>query len=395
MFFLRKFPEARVRSDHRRMQRLAVAGGLAFVLAATQPTFGQPPVLDAAGCRSYPDFKICSNLRTTLQNLKPTQTKKWKIRVEGTREPVEIRLYNSTPWLVDVKGGPIVRTSGGRNNKKEIKITGLQPGTALLTMLPYYDDPALESQNIAAALAKSLNKLADAFEQQAAEWVTRAEVGKAGKKDARRLLNETENDLAELLTAYEELGALNDYAAERFRQARLELEKRPPPRQARYRTAPATRIVFADHRPRPGAQVLPAQSRRPSPALEPGKSAFGMISALYARLRAMVSANDLVTDLCVASTPEEGARFLMRPLSYPDWTEDSLTTARLVSVYRGLYAYRFKKKGHKAHCDKDAVQRGKCAALDLVDDDRPGFLCERETRACRRHALGPEGCPER
>lgn len=53
-----------------------------------------------------------------------------EIRVEGTREPVRVRLVNSTPQIITIEGGDdqVIESSGGRKNRVERRVRGLQRG---------------------------------------------------------------------------------------------------------------------------------------------------------------------------------------------------------------------------------------------------------------------------
>ena len=64
---------------------------------------------------------------TKLQQLQSTPIRLW---IEGTEEPVTIRVRNKTPSIISIEGGDdqAIRTSGGTPNQLERTVRGLTPG---------------------------------------------------------------------------------------------------------------------------------------------------------------------------------------------------------------------------------------------------------------------------
>jgi len=64
---------------------------------------------------------------TKLQRLETTPMRLW---VEGTDEPVALRVRNLTPGIITLEGGPdqVIRTSGGAPNQLERTVRGVSPG---------------------------------------------------------------------------------------------------------------------------------------------------------------------------------------------------------------------------------------------------------------------------
>lgn len=64
---------------------------------------------------------------TKLQRLETTPMRLW---VDGTEEPVALRVRNLTPGIITLEGGPdqVIRTSGGTPNQLERTVRGVSPG---------------------------------------------------------------------------------------------------------------------------------------------------------------------------------------------------------------------------------------------------------------------------
>ncbi len=356
---------------------------LAIVLAAPGHARDRPE-MRCKTSKSSPSVKLCASHLTPME---ARETQSWIFRVEGTVEKVQFRIHNLTPAVDRVKKGPIFTTSGGRNNKKKVKVKKVVSAAGALDFAFYDDDPAIESKTIAAMLVPSLTKLATAFERDAGRWLAAAARGDAKLRDARKLLAGTEKGLQELLNGYQELGALRDCVTDRFDRAERILAGR------RARFAPPSPIVLIASRPvgpRPRPTYRLARSEGGDAEL--ATSAFDSISNLFERLLEIAGGNDLVTDLLVTSKPSDGAQFLMRPWSRRESASDTRETQTgkcLRSVYRGLYSYEVKKSDERIECDQDVED---CAPLDLVDDSLSTFECNLAPglRFCHRRPT-PEG----
>jgi len=64
---------------------------------------------------------------TKLQRLESTPM---RLRVQGTEEPIELRVRNRTPSIISIEGGDdqVIRTTGGSPNQLERTVRGISPG---------------------------------------------------------------------------------------------------------------------------------------------------------------------------------------------------------------------------------------------------------------------------
>lgn len=286
---------------------------------------------------------------------------KLRIRVEGTREPVEVRVHNFSPDIIRLDGGNdrVVRTGGGRKNEAEIKLETLRQGTARYEVRLYSQNVPQEAARIAAEIAPKLAAWQARFSRE------RAALPRPHPPTAvAALLDRTEAGLMEILS-YPELAAMRDHVRFVLREARGESH---------------------------GFREPPAIGRVMLAAYASDDSALDRVEQLIAKLLDLARKNDYVVNLCVTSLPEKGAHFDMEPESYPEGGSETVTAGRLVNIYRGRYVYQATLKRAKPIECRSPKDRP-CRPLDLVDDSRPLLVCDFDAGLCRRSDEAvPEGC---
>jgi len=324
-----------------------VALSLALPAAAAEPTCKTDP--------AQPSLRLCYETKEKMKAGRSTTLRIW---VEGTRNPVEVRVHNSSPDIIRLNGGEDQIIRVGRK-EVEIKLKTLRPGTANYRVHLHSRDVAQEAARIAAEIAPQLAAWQARFSRERAA-LPRPHPPQA----AAALLDRTEAGLMGILS-YPELAAMRDHVREALRNARGEL-------QGFQETAAVSRVMLA--------------------AFASDDSALDTVGKLIARLLDLSRKNDLVVNLCVTSLPKAGAIFDMEPESYADGGRDTVTAGRLVNIYRGSYIYRATlKRAKPIECNS---RKGRsCRPLDLVDDSRPLLVCDFDAGLCRRSddAL-PEGC---
>jgi hypothetical protein len=316
---------------------------LGVLLLPTWPAaFAAGPGPQCTTFAGAPPLQVCTQLKETM---KVGRSTKYRIWVEGTRERVEIRVHNSSPEVIRLKGGDdqTVRTSGGRNNDVEIKVKSLRVGSASLEAHPYSKDPREEAARIAIVIAPKLAALEARFARE------RRAQAMAG------LLDRTERSLLEILS-YRELAALRDSVTAEVRQARA-----------------GSKRALSLSQPRQG--VLLAAFQSPSPSAP--ESALERIARLLARLTEISRERDLLVDLCIVSQPKSAAVVRLHPQSYPEGKRETRTAGK-IALYRGLYVYQAQLGKSRIRCvpdpKRDALES--CAPLDLLYNSQPVLACD-------------------
>jgi hypothetical protein len=334
-------------------------------------------------CRDYgpaPVLRICTELDANALS-QTGRTAVWRIRVRSGWRPVLVRIHNASPDAVRLEGGnDQIRHMGCvRHRKIEIKVTSVGPGPVLLDATPYDPSPQKESSRIAASLASLLARIEAEFIERRGRLEASPDYSAAA---VAQLLDKTEAELLQVLN-YQELAALRDYVRKSFQDARAELERAQTDRTSAALPAHPFQVVFASF-------VQRAASQGKSVPKAAAESVLEEILRKIHHLYELASTNNMVTDLCITSDPESGARFLMRPQSY-NRTRETSTANEITGLYRGLYVYSMTKGPKRKECL--SPDRGSCGAIDLVDDTRPIFHCDLDHETCdRRSTPLPEGC---
>jgi hypothetical protein len=232
------------------------------------------------------------------------------------------------------------------------KVTLIGPGEPRLTVRPYSALPKQEAAAIAAALAPRLAQIEAAFNEGRAKLVPTYP-----DEAVSELLHLTETKLLEALS-YQELAALRDYVREQFREARRDQDK-------------ATAALPSPQPKAMLASLIPPLGKELFMAIAPAESALDRIGRMLRRLTGMAASDDMTTNLCVMSTPEQGAAFSMRPRSYNKWRGDK-TNTEILNLYRGIYIYRISKWFRSFSCKNPEI----CNLIDLVDDTKPVLYCD-------------------
>jgi hypothetical protein len=298
--------------------------------------------------------------------MKVGRSTKYRIWVEGTREPVELRLHNFSPAVVRFAGGDDqrIRTSGGRKNEAQVKVKSLRVGDAQIRVRPYSRDVKQEAARIASEIAPKLAALQADFES------------KRRSQSAAELLDRTEAALLNILS-YPELGALRDSVTAELYQARAELGQR---RRASLPQPGVVRAAFQSTTP-------------PSP-----DSALERIARLLARLVEISREDDLLVELCITSHPQIGVEVRLHPQSYRKDERGTRTNGKL-AVFRGLIAYHATHGNQRIDCAPTAEEsnRGlaRCALLDLLYNAESILDCDFNLKNCSLRSGGPSEatCP--
>ena len=227
------------------------------------------------------------------------------------------------------------------------------------------DDARRQVVAQAAALAATVAGRLRELEASLGRW---EECLHKGTCSSRQLLSATESAELKILAA-PELAALRDWVHEGFQEAERQLERGGAGAfDSHYRPVTLTEGVTR-------VQSVPASGLLPR------------VRGLIGRPRELAESNDLVTDICVVSTPSEAA-FRMWPSSEPDRKQETRTTGRVVNAYRGSYAFALTKGSLTYTCPGDRP----CAKLDLVKDPLPVFNCSLSERVCKRQETVVKGC---
>lgn len=343
---------------------------LAFFVLVLPAAFAAGPAPECtsfSGLPGQPGIRVCTQLKA---HMKVGRSTKYRVWVEGTREPVEIRLHNSSPTVIRLGGGDdqVVRTSGGRKNEAEVKVKSLRVGSAGIKAHPYSRNVKQEAAQIAAEIAPKLAALQTDFGRK-----RRALPRPCPPQAVAALLDGTTDALLEILS-YPELAAMRDHVRAVVREARDGLAE--------------SREGSTSH------PVVLAAYRFAQSGSGKNESALDSIARLIDRLLDLAKKNDYVVNLCVTSVPKNGARFDMEPESYAAGAKDVLTAGEIINIYRGRYVYRAKlASGKPIECRPRPGSGNPCRPLDLVDDSRPLLVCDFESGLCSRSADAlPERC---
>lgn len=243
-------------------------------------------------------------------------------------------------------------------------------GPGHVTVLGESDQSDTQIAAQAAALAASIASRLRDLEGSLGNW---EECLNKGTCSRRKFLSSCQATELEILAA-PELAALRDWVREGYRTAELQLES------GGTGGTPSSSGGF-----RPVA-LHAGQTRVQSP---PAGGLVAWVRGLVSRPRELAESNDLITNICIVSTPSEAA-FRMWPSSDPARTSETRTTGRVTNAYRGSYAFAVTKGSVSYECP--GQQR--CAKLDLVNDPQPVFNCSLSDRVCRRQATASKGCDD-
>lgn len=339
---------------------------LAFLLSASLLQAEKP---GGPECTAYgrSNGRICTEIEESALR-RPGDSTVWRIWLEGGGEPIDVRLHNGSPSVVRVKGGDdqIIHMGCRWHRQVRRKVTLIAPGEPRLEAGLRSPSTRQEAAGIAASLVSLLRRIEAEFLERRSRLPSDPPAGAV-----QELLDRTEADLLAVLS-YQELAALRDYVREEMRQIRTSL-----PSLSSSGLFP--RAVFASlAAPRP-------ESFQQTTAGDT-ESALDRTLELIRRLLDMAQRDDLVIDLCIASEPGNGARFMMRPWSY-NRLRETYTTGQITGLYRGLYGYRITRGLKRVAC----LGRDDCGPIDLVEDSKPVFQCNLEIGACKRLDDLPQG----
>jgi hypothetical protein len=311
--------------------------------------FAAGPAPECATFPGEPPLQVCTQVK---EKMKVGRSTKYRIWVEGTRERVEIRVHNSSPDVIRLKGGDdqVVRTSGGRSNDVEIKVKALRVGSSSLGAHPYSKDVREEAARIATVIAPKLAALEARFSRE-----RRALPVRPAPEAVAGLLDRTERSLLEILS-YRELAALRDSVTAELRQARA-----------------GARRALSLSKPQRGVVLAALQSPSP-PAPE---SALERIARLLARLTEISRERELIVDLCIVSQPKSAAVVRLHPQSYPEGKRETRTAGK-IALFRGLYVYQAELGRSRIRCVPDPKRDSleSCAPLDLLYNSQPVLACD-------------------
>lgn len=357
----------------------------ASLAAETSPPFTCVPVEDE------PSLRVCRQFDGAKKG-GVGDTAVWRIWVEGTREPVEVRLHNSSPSVVQLEDGPdqIVRLKAGRDRAIQRKVVYTSAGTSFLSVRAYARDPVREAGRIAGVLVEPLQKTQAEFRERWSHLPTTA--GPAGSVlyasgAVEGLLAQTREALLGALN-YPELAAMRDAVDDELRQAAESLHAAAStgnrtgrsPAAASFAASPATRLfptaVFAASRKPAAGKPVPKES---------ADSVLDSVGTFLENLSGVAERRQLLLDLCVVSKPAAGAVFTLHPRLY-EKAHETATTGLLVNIYRGSYVYTIKNRRGRGviRCEPERNGSLDCVPLDLLMDVRPVLECDFDMGVCKR-----------
>jgi hypothetical protein len=354
-----------------------------------------------AACANFGDgleIRVCSQVAYVPPRSNKRSTT-WRVWIEGTREPIELRLHDDTPSVVELEGGSdqVAVSSGGARNELSRRVVFLLPGGRPygLSARPHYRIRPREAAAIAEAIAPLLKKLQSRFAQERNELPT--DLGSPSRDYAAEpleaLLTRTHAALQEIFS-YSELAALRDHAAESFQAFRASLvpvegdESRTGFERHSRRSGAIALVALASPDPIP-PPLTEARLNPPKPraiSRESGDSALDGVTKLIGSYLGFASHKQLLTDICMQSEPA-GVQFTVYPRSYPEDAHQTTTNHLIEGLYRGLYSYTAKFTPKSLVCDARLVAgtgAPSCAPLDLVRDDQPIFFCKLPALDCSR-----------
>lgn len=285
------------------------------------------------------------------------------VSVEGSDEPVALRVRNQNPELVALLGGSVleVQTSGGGRNRAVIegRATGV-PGHWTLDVDPATPAcpcaaggeegiPPARVAELEACLAAAVAEIEAWFDGRAEALAARARRSKLAPAEVVTLLDQLEGRFLRVL-ATPDLAALGAWVEDELATER-ELWSRAPAGPVPAAARAATGVLrFAD-----GQGLRPSIAR----AQAEGSQGFGAfwqrISSFFGDLREVSS--DLVVDLCVRSRPS-GASAWLQPKRYSEGRRSVQTTdTEFLNLGRGIYVGEVEGKDGRAPFEVDLVRR--------------------------------------
>ena len=349
------------------MARFLTTVSLASAVLATSPVPIHGEIAQRS-CQSYgPSVRVCYEI--DLDDLRKSGSTTLRGWIEGTPRPSAIRVHNSSPELVRMKGGEdqILHTACKRHSHFRITVQAVSPGIPRLVVRQYDPSPRREASLIAAELAPLLKALEMRFQE------SRSHLPANPPPEAvAELLDATEKSLFAILS-YEELAPLRDSVQMEFRQKRLASGEAQLPR------SPVMLAAFTAGASRPSWFVHAATQPAPS------DSALDRIGRFLHRLTEVAENDDLIIDVCVASTPGSGMSFSMYPRYYRTRRYSTQTNNILPHVYRGLYAYEGNKNFRPPFgCNPAGRDEAPaCTLLDLINRREQEVIhCDLSLRSC-------------
>jgi len=347
----------------------------AALVTARGETVSPQPICEPHG----PGVRVCYSV--DLDDLRKSGSTTLRGWIEGMPRPSAIRVHNSSPGVVHLKGGEdrILHTACDRHSRFRIGIRAVGPGRPQLVVRPYDPSPRREASRIAAEIAPLLA----AIERQFQEASNRLPVPSPPAAVAE-LLDTTEKSLLAVLS-YQELAPLRDSVQMEFRQQRAASLKEAarawvepggfPFRSSR--VVPAAFTAGSSRR----SHILTAAT--PPPASS--GSALDRIKRFLHSLTEMAENDELTVDVCVASVPANGMSFSMYPRYYRTQRYSTQTENLLPHVYRGLYAYEgnqgFRRPFGCHPADNDEAPA--CTMLDLLNRREQEIIhCDLSRRTC-------------
>jgi hypothetical protein len=338
------------------------------------------------------------------------------LTVEGSEEPLALRVRNRNPELVAFPLGPAgeVKTSGGSRNRKVIegRATGA-PGHWTLDITPAGPPcpcavggeeglPPARVAELEACLQAAVAVIEAWFDGRARELAARAALGTLTAGDVIALIDELERRLLRVL-ATPDLAALRAWVEDELGRER-DLWSRAPagavPAAARATSGYALAAGGGPSAPQP---ILRAQAEASQ-----GFDAFwGRIKAFFGDLTSV--SNNLVVDLCVRSDRARESWLWLYPKRYPHGKRGSESDGIVARVSRGLYCMVVTKPAVSWETIEGGAQSPECiessrvglgavewaqAAVDLVDESGQYYTCnltssDNAARTCVKDPIPP------
>jgi hypothetical protein len=346
------------------------------LLVGLPPAAAEERSVPKLRCEAYPSdqpLRVCTQLDESAFSRLGQRTT-WRIVIDSGGKPVQVRLHNSSPEVLRLKGGNDQTVHMGCPRHKEVlrTVVSVGPGVPHLAARPRNPSPEQESSTIAAELAPLLARIEAEFIERRDKL---SQTPDYSAEAVSELLDTTEKELLDALS-YRELAALRDYVRAKFREARAMLEDVHAFRPSSSNPVFASFAISAVTIP----TAIKASFNQGTIRKESVIKAKDWVHQLIRQLRGFADQDNFLTSLCVTSKPKQGAQFRMRPQSFNQWMNKS-TDGRFPVVFRGLYIFSMEKRGFTEQTCLDPEGKG-CTPIDLVNQSDLTFICDFDKNFC-------------
>ena len=304
-------------------------------------------------------MRVCSQLDESALSA-PGRSTTWRVWLEGGGAPIQVRLHNSSPRVVRVKGGDDQVIHMGCRLHREVRrkvtvVSAFCPARRRLLAISEERPPPRRRPGPDAGADRAISSPAERTPagpraQPRRRWST-------ARGRASRHSGSIAGGLAPTPWPVRQARALRPSARK---------SSRPLP-------------------PRFTAAVYVSLALTAAPSTQPPTTAeriLDEVARCIRGLRQMADSNDITTSLCLTSEPTR-ATFRMRPQSFNQWLSDKLTTGEHRTVFRGLYVYSARKGLKTIRC-LDPQRAGCPLRPGQRDEPRPSYFA---IGVCQRRAI--------